>query len=48
MAGRSGAPELDFFALAGYDAITLGNHDFDASEAGLARMLQKVGFCLID
>lgn len=36
------APELEFFQLAGYDAITLGNHEFDAGEAGYATMLEKV------
>src|SRR5262245_10261253 len=29
------SPELDFFAMNGYDAITVGNHEFDAGIAGL-------------
>ncbi len=36
------APELEYFQLAGYDALTLGNHEFDAGEAGYATMLEKV------
>lgn len=35
------APEYRFYHEAGYDAISLGNHDFDADEQGLARALGK-------
>jgi len=35
-------PELDFFLYNEYDASTLGNHEFDASEDGLANMLNKL------
>lgn len=34
-------PELEFFHLAGYDAVNLGNHEFDAEEEGLAKMIEK-------
>jgi 2',3'-cyclic-nucleotide 2'-phosphodiesterase (5'-nucleotidase family)/uncharacterized membrane protein YfcA len=34
-------PELSFFDSLSYDAITLGNHEFDAGETGLDRMLNK-------
>ncbi len=35
------APEYRFISEAGYDAIGLGNHDFDADENGLAIALKK-------
>lgn len=34
-------PEAEFFKLAGYDATTLGNHEFDAGDLGLETMLNK-------
>lgn len=34
-------PEYRFYHEAGYDAIGLGNHDFDADEKGLAIALKK-------
>lgn len=34
-------PEFEFFATMGYDAVALGNHEFDAYELGLSRMLDK-------
>jgi len=40
-AGIPMAPELEFFQLAGYDAFTPGNHEFDAGEAGYANALEK-------
>jgi len=43
------APEYRFYHEAGYDAIGLGNHDFDAEEDGLARALtkaRKAGYAL--
>ncbi len=43
------APEYRFYHEAGYDAISLGNHDFDAEEEGLARSLakaKKAGYAL--
>ncbi len=30
---------LQYFRMAGYDAVTLGNHEFDWSSAGLAKIL---------
>ena len=35
------APELAYFSAARYDAVALGNHDFDAGVPGLRRMLAK-------
>jgi 2',3'-cyclic-nucleotide 2'-phosphodiesterase (5'-nucleotidase family) len=35
------APELDFFSYLNYDAVTLGNHEFEPGEKGLAAMLEK-------
>jgi 5'-nucleotidase/UDP-sugar diphosphatase len=34
------SPELSFMQAAGYDATTLGNHEFDWTPTGLAGMLQ--------
>ncbi len=34
-------PEAEFFNLVGYDATTLGNHEFDAGDLGLETMLNK-------
>eukprot|EP00939_MAST-03C_sp_MAST-3C-sp1_P001170 g1170.t1 len=34
-----GTPQLEFFSLAGYDAVILGNHEFDAGEDGLYTMV---------
>lgn len=34
-------PELEFFKSAGYDAFTLGNHEFDAGEEGLQIIFEK-------
>lgn len=34
-------PEAEFFNLAGYDATTFGNHEFDAGDLGLETMLNK-------
>ena len=48
-ANSSYAPEYRFFHEAGYDAMSLGNHDFDADEKGLALALekaQKAGYIL--
>jgi 5'-nucleotidase len=36
----SATPELSFMQAAGYDATTLGNHEFDWTPTGLAGMLQ--------
>lgn len=38
---RADVPELDFLHENAYDFVTLGNHEFDAGEAGLLTMLQK-------
>ncbi|MBG07996.1 MAG: hypothetical protein CME68_04510 [Halobacteriovoraceae bacterium] len=35
------APEFEFFQALKYDAIILGNHEFDAGEKGLETMLEK-------
>ncbi len=35
------SPELEFFALNAYDAIALGNHEFDAGIPGLIRLVEK-------
>lgn len=34
-------PEYSFLSLAGYDGLSLGNHDFDAGEAGIAISFAK-------
>src|SRR4051812_44619596 len=39
--GAKEFPEMEFFNSMAYDAFTLGNHEFDAGEAGLSFMLQK-------
>lgn len=39
--GEPHAPELEFFSAANYDAVIIGNHDFDAGVGGLLRMLDK-------
>ncbi len=38
---RDDVPELDFLHENAYDFVTLGNHEFDAGEAGLLTMLEK-------
>jgi 2',3'-cyclic-nucleotide 2'-phosphodiesterase (5'-nucleotidase family) len=35
-------PEYEFFNAMAYDAVTLGNHEFDAGDSGLNIMLKKV------
>jgi 2',3'-cyclic-nucleotide 2'-phosphodiesterase (5'-nucleotidase family) len=35
------APEFEFFQTLKYDAVILGNHEFDAGEEGLKTMLNK-------
>ena len=35
------APELRMFGMLGYDATTLGNHEFDYRSEGLAKMLNS-------
>lgn len=37
--GTTAAPELTFMQMMGYDAITLGNHEFDWTPTGLAGIL---------
>ncbi len=34
-------PELEFFQMLDYDAVALGNHEFDAGLQGLSTMLEK-------
>ncbi len=41
VAGSPSVPELSFFHDVGYDAVTFGNHEFDAGNGGLAAMLAK-------
>lgn len=38
----SSVPELEYFLASGYDAVNLGNHDFDSTDKGLAHMLRKM------
>jgi predicted MPP superfamily phosphohydrolase len=38
----SSVPELEYFLASGYDAVNLGNHDFDSTDKGLAHMLGKL------
>lgn len=35
-------PEWEFFKRAGYDAVILGNHEFDAGNNGFQKMLAKI------
>jgi 2',3'-cyclic-nucleotide 2'-phosphodiesterase (5'-nucleotidase family) len=35
------APEVELFHILNYDAVTLGNHEFDMLEPGVDRMLTK-------
>ena len=37
------SPEWDFFQHAGFDAVTLGNHEFDGGLQGLSCLLRKAG-----
>lgn len=39
-----GEPEMKAMALMGYDACTMGNHDFDAGMENFATQLQHAGF----
>ena len=39
---NSSVPELEFFSHFGYDAVTVGNHDFDRGELGLQIQLDKL------
>jgi len=39
--GNPHVPEFEFFHMLNYDAITLGNHEFDAGLEGLSVMLEK-------
>src|SRR4051812_7093216 len=41
--GTTQAPELTFLQDLGYDATTLGNHEFDWTSAGLAAILSAAG-----
>lgn len=38
------APELMLMQKIGYDAVTLGNHEFDPGHYGLAQMLKNAGY----
>jgi len=42
-----GEPEMKAMAMMGYDAATMGNHDFDAGIEGFARQLHHVNFPII-
>ncbi|TWW08122.1 hypothetical protein E3A20_27500 [Planctomyces bekefii] len=35
------SPELDFFLDQQYDAVAIGNHEFDARRAGFMRIIEK-------
>jgi 5'-nucleotidase len=39
-----GEPEIKALSLMGYDAVTMGNHDFDAGVEGFAKQLPHAGF----
>jgi 5'-nucleotidase len=39
-----GEPEIKAMSMMGYDAVTMGNHDFDAGVAGFARQLPHASF----
>ena len=39
-----GEPEIKAMSMMGYDACTMGNHDFDAGVAGFARQLPHARF----
>ena len=41
---RNEAPELSIFQEIGYDAVTIGNHEFDYGTEGLLRYLQAAGY----
>ena len=41
VSSKYSTPQLDYFEMAGYDAVTLGNHEFDAGEDGLVTMLSS-------
>ncbi len=42
-----GAAEAEFLNLMNFDAMTVGNHEFDESEDGLASFLDKVTFPVV-
>lgn len=42
-----GAVEAEFMEAVGFDAMAVGNHEFDDGPAGLAAFLDKVGFPVI-
>jgi 5'-nucleotidase len=43
-----GEPEFKLMSAMGYDAITLGNHDFDNGVAGLERVLHNAQFSILN
>ncbi|MDP5336595.1 MAG: metallophosphoesterase, partial [Paracoccaceae bacterium] len=43
----NGAVEAEFMQAIGFDAMAVGNHEFDDGPAGLAAFLDKVGFPVI-
>lgn len=43
-----GEPELKIMTYMGYDAGTLGNHEFDSGTSGLARVLPFAGFPILN
>ena len=43
-----GEPEFRLMTLMGYDAATLGNHDFDNGISGLVKMLPHAGFPFVN
>lgn len=42
-----GEPEIKAMSLLGYDAVTMGNHDFDAGIEGFAKQLPNANFPII-
>ena len=42
-----GEPEIRAMSAMGYDAVTMGNHDFDAGVEGFAKQLQHAAFPVV-
>ena len=43
-----GKPEFDTMTMMGYDASTIGNHDFDAGYERLAELIDPAGFAMLN
>lgn len=42
-----GEPEIKALSMMGYDAVTMGNHDFDAGVEGFAKQLPHANFSVV-